>query len=306
MRLGLWANDDDLAAQRVAERARARGHDVSLITPERDGADATDLSSWVVAGTDLDACDAHLVRALPSPFVVPREGEPAASVAQRAFQAQERVQLARAALAALEARGARVLNPAASQPFEDKPHQLAAFGRAALAMPRTLITSMPLAAARFVDALAAEGREAIAKPLLGGATARLVDAAVRARLATLGEAPLILQERVPGADLRVTVVDGVVVSAVVIDSATLDYRDDPAYAAGAGRYGTVELDDVTRALAVRAAACCHHVVSGVDLKQTADGRAVLLEANAAPAWLDIEEKTGAPITDAVLDALGLR
>ena len=170
-------------------------------------------------------------------------------------------------------------------------------------MPRTLIASLPLAAVRFVDALAAEGVQAIAKPLIGGATAKLIDAAARARLESLGPAPIILQERVPGDDVRVTLVNGAVVSAVTIPSAALDYRDDPAYAAGAASYQALDLPRAAREVAVRAAALCAHRISGVDLKRTADGRFVLLEANAAPRWLDIEEKTGAPITDAVVELL---
>lgn len=303
MRLALWASEDDLAAARVRALAEARGHAVTAVTPGALGADATDLASWVLSAADLDACDAHLVRALPSPFVAPAEGDDAAAVARRAFEAQERVQLAHAALADAEASGARVVNPCASLPFEGKPSQLGAFLRAGLPVPRTLITSLPLAALRFVDALAAEGVQAIAKPLIGGATAKLIDGAARARLSSLGPAPIILQERVPGDDVRVTLVGGAVLSAVVIPSATLDYRDDPAYLAGHASYRTIELPNAASALVLRAAALCAHVVSGVDLKRTDDGRFVLLEANAAPRWLDIEEKTAAPISEAVLSLL---
>ncbi len=303
MHLGLWANDDDLAALHLGVRMEERGHTVTRITPGRVGADATDLVSWVVSGADLDACGAHLVRALPSPFVVPAPAEPAASVARRAFEAQERVLLAHAALAAAEAHGTRVINPCAALPFESKLYQLGAFARASLPVPRTIVTSLPLAAERFVDALAAAGAQALAKPLIGGATARLVDGAVRERFATLSASPIIVQERIVGDDVRVTVVDGKVVSAVVIESDAIDYRDDPAYAAGRARYRVTELPDDALTLAARAATLCAHRVSGVDLKHARDGRYLLLEANSAPRWLDIEEKTGAPITQAVMAVL---
>ena len=304
MQLGLWANTDDLTAHHVRERLVERGHAVTLITPDRLGGDATDLASWVLSGADLDSCPVHLVRALPSPFVLPAAGEAAEPVARRAFEAQERVLFAHAALSAAEARGARVINPCASLPFESKAHQLGAFTRAGLPSPRTLITSLPLAAERFVEALAAEGAQTIAKPLIGGATARLVDDAVRERLVSLAASPIILQERIVGDDVRVTVVDGAVVSAVVIESDALDYRDDRAYAAGHARYRPIDLPDDVRGLALRAAALCAHVISGVDLKRASDGRFVVLEANGAPRWLDIEEKTNASITAAVLTALG--
>jgi glutathione synthase/RimK-type ligase-like ATP-grasp enzyme len=303
MHLGLWAADDDIAAHQLAATARSRGHAVTHVTPGRTGADATDLSAWVFGGVDLDPCTAHLVRELPSPFVTPDIGETPAEVARHAYEAQERVLLAGAALTALEARGARVVNPCASHAFESKPHQLAAFARARLAMPRTLVTSLPFAATQFVDALAAEGQQAIVKPLIGGATARLVDDAVRARFTSLAASPVILQERISGDDVRVTVVDARIISAVRIPSDALDYRDDPTYAAGAARYEAIALPAEAHALVLRAASLCHHVVSGVDLKLTEHGRFVVLEANASPRWLDIEKKTGARISDAILDVL---
>lgn len=303
MAIALWATDDDLTAARLRALLHGRGCAVTVVTPSAPGADATDLSSWVLAGADLDGCEVHVVRALPSPFVLPRPGEEPAAVARRAFEAQERVLLAQAALAAVEARGGRVINPCASLPLESKPSQLGALARAGLPVPRTLITGLPMAAERFVDALAAEGLQAIAKPLIGGTTARLIDDAARAHLGALGPAPVILQERVVGDDVRVTVVDGAVVSAVVIQSAALDYRDDPAYASGGARYQPMTLPDQARELALRAASTCMQVISGVDLKRTRDGRFVVLEANAAPQWLDIEEKTGAAISAAVATLL---
>lgn len=54
--------------------------------------------------------------------------------------------------------------------------------------------------------------------------------------------------------------------------------------------------------AALAAPPCHQVVSGIDLKLGAGGY-VMLEANSGPVYLDIEQKTGAPITDAIADAL---
>jgi glutathione synthase/RimK-type ligase-like ATP-grasp enzyme len=47
------------------------------------------------------------------------------------------------------------------------------------------------------------------------------------------------------------------------------------------------------------------VLSGVDLKHDGD-RWVLLEANSSPAYLDIERRTGAPISAALLDAIAAR
>ena len=52
-----------------------------------------------------------------------------------------------------------------------------------------------------------------------------------------------------------------------------------------------------------AARLCRQVLSGIDLIQRAGGEYAILEANSAPVYLDIERKTNAPITDAILDYL---
>jgi glutathione synthase/RimK-type ligase-like ATP-grasp enzyme len=54
---------------------------------------------------------------------------------------------------------------------------------------------------------------------------------------------------------------------------------------------------------LKSSTLCRHVLSGVDLKRRANGDYVLLEANSAPVYLDIEQKTGAPITARILDYL---
>jgi glutathione synthase/RimK-type ligase-like ATP-grasp enzyme len=130
-----------------------------------------------------------------------------------------------------------------------------------------------------------------------------VDERTRAHLAKLNDTPVLLQERIVGDDVRVTLVGDAVVSAVRIASDAVDYRDDSAYAAGRPRYAPLELPQAAVALAREAARTCAHVIAGVDLKRTPEDAWVVLESNAAPRWLDIEETTGAPITAAVLAAL---
>lgn len=47
-------------------------------------------------------------------------------------------------------------------------------------------------------------------------------------------------------------------------------------------------------------------LSGIDLKRRPSGEYVVLEANSAPVYLDVEQKTGARITDTVIDWLELQ
>ena len=48
---------------------------------------------------------------------------------------------------------------------------------------------------------------------------------------------------------------------------------------------------------------CGLVFSGIDFILQADGRWVFLEANSSPIYMDIEQKTKSPITDALADFL---
>ena len=61
----------------------------------------------------------------------------------------------------------------------------------------------------------------------------------------------MVQERVHGERLRVTVVGEEIVSAVVIESDDLDSHDDPAYQAAA-RYREAELSEEARQIAFAA------------------------------------------------------
>jgi glutathione synthase/RimK-type ligase-like ATP-grasp enzyme len=127
-----------------------------------------------------------------------------------------------------------------------------------------------------------------------------VDDALYARLDAIASAPAIFQQRIVGADVRVTVVGDRVVSAVEVESEDgVDYRRGAAYRAGASVYRSHALPADVASMSLRAAALCGHVLSGIDWKAGKDGY-VILEANSAPVYLDIEHKTGAPITEAVV------
>jgi glutathione synthase/RimK-type ligase-like ATP-grasp enzyme len=85
--------------------------------------------------------------------------------------------------------------------------------------------------------------------------------------------------------------------------AQVDYRSREAYRQGAQSYRRHALPRSAVSICLRAAKLCRHVLSGIDLKRRPSGEYVLLEANSAPVYLDIEQKTGDPITEAVLEHL---
>lgn len=300
MRIGIFANDPDPIGDVVEERVRARGHEALRISFRG----LLRGEPMQVSLDDPRMLDGAFIRHVPSQTALlgpPEQTETNERHWRKQMGQRERHSFALSLLSILELRGARMVNPpVASGPFEHKPFQLAALHAAGLPVPRTLATND----ADAVRAFAAHVGPVVVKPIGGGAPARLLDDEMTDRLGTLAATPALFQERVAGTDVRVTVVAGQVVSAVRIPSSTLDYREDPAFASGAAvAYREEPLTDDERALFVRAASVCAHVLSGIDAKRTTEGRLVLLEANAAPVYLEVEEKLGHAITDAIVDAL---
>jgi len=186
-----------------------------------------------------------------------------------------------------------------------KTWQLRLAPRAGLPIPRTLVTSSPAHAAAFLAALCGpRGPGAVAKSL---APARELSFHTRrqgmpgaAALEAVRRAPVILQERVPGTDLRATVVGR------QIFAAEFDAR------------GTAGEDDWRRAwrevrrsarpvrLPPRVARAIRSLVgalgleyAALDLKRRPDGEIVFLEVNPAGRWLFVEDAAGLPITRAL-------
>jgi glutathione synthase/RimK-type ligase-like ATP-grasp enzyme len=308
MKIGIFGREDDPLSEHTESVARARGHEVLRVAFAQmlAGTSASfDGSSWRWRGEAIESCDGFVVRQYPAVHALlapPDETATSAQWYRRGMAQVERSIFAQSAIMDLELRGKPVVNPlVASAPYDHKPLQLSAFLRAGLRIPRTLVTSSADAVRAFDDDVRAKGGALITKPLAGGAHTMVVDDDVRARLMTIASSPVIVQERVRGADVRVTVVGGDVLSSVVIESEDpVDYRRGDAYGRGDARYARHTLPSDIAALCVRAAALCHHVLSGLDLKRADDGSYTILEANSAPAYLDIEKKTGAPITESVI------
>ncbi|UJF34221.1 ATP-grasp domain-containing protein [Paenibacillus hexagrammi] len=118
--------------------------------------------------------------------------------------------------------------------------------------------------------------------------------------------PVIFQEEIIGADVRVNMLNGQVLSAHVIcksDASILDYRTDPAYHTGQAQYEPVQLDAATITACDLAMKKLSLRFSGIDLRMTPQGEFVLLECNSMPAFLDIEIKTHSPIADNIIEAM---
>ncbi|MBI1949275.1 MAG: hypothetical protein HYS27_26545 [Deltaproteobacteria bacterium] len=310
MRLGIFGRLDDPLSTHTEQAARARGHDVARLPLSAmvDGTPgAFDGSEWLFAGHEVASCDAFVLRQYPAAHALLAPSETTHTAAdwfRRGMQQQERSAFAQSLLLDLELRGKPMVNRlGACQLYDHKPLQLAVLERLGAPLPRTIVTNFPQAARLFVDDVG----DAICKPLAGGAETRAVDAELLARLDLISTAPAIFQEKVGGPDVRVTVVGDRVVSSVAIESSTLDYRSGAAYQRGEARYLPHPLPAEVERLCLRVATALGHTLSGIDLKHPGGERGLhgylLLEANSAPVYLDIELKTGAPITAAILEWL---
>ncbi|MBI5498137.1 MAG: hypothetical protein HY904_24255 [Deltaproteobacteria bacterium] len=242
------------------------------------------------------------VRALPSTFPPLRPGaDGRALVAERWLTpfmlARERADVVTGLLLEWHARGVRLLNPPGPGGFaQNKLQQLLCGQRLGVPLPRTRVTNDPAAARAFIR----RHRQVIAKPASGGALARVVGP--REPLHALRASPVILQERIPGDDVRLFLLGGRVLSCRALrlpGAPVVDFRGSAAYQAGRATYEPVRLPADIRRAAVAWARANGLVLAGVDLRRTPRGRLVFLECNSSPIWLDQEEKTGDSVTAAV-------
>jgi glutathione synthase/RimK-type ligase-like ATP-grasp enzyme len=188
-----------------------------------------------------------------------------------------------------------------------KPHQLAAAERAGLRVPRTLVTNDPERARAF---LAAAGRRPVVHKALHATprdwrTTRLVRAADRRRLASIRLAPVILQEYVPGVDVRVTAVGGALFAAAIDARRTRSPHDfRPAFDDARVEPASLPAGVASRLRALLRALGLSY--AAIDLRRREDGEHVFLEANPSGQWLFVERRTGLPITAAVAALLAGR
>lgn len=302
MKIGVVGYSKDPLTLHTIQVGRGLGHDVELIdlVGMSNGVPVVyDGLGWMVGPHELDLFDGFIVRAYPGSAAL-HGSDPGARVTvseawQATMQQRDRHDFGVGCLMALEASGKTMINPPLrSFSYDKKPLQLAALVAANISVPRTLITNLAPAVRLFCEDVG----QAIMKPVGGGVETQLVTAEILAGLSQrLHDTPVIFQERIVGPDIRVTVVGGEIVSSVSIASHAVDYRLGEAYRAGNQHYATHTLPAKVAAACIKVAELNHLVLAGIDLKLNEQGEYFFLEANSAPVYLDIELKTGAPITE---------
>lgn len=196
-------------------------------------------------------------------------------------------------------RGGKVINPPA---IRSKFVQIYRLLEANIPIPKTCITNSPQVIKEFVN----EVGHAVYKPVSGGFFCRRVSEEFLDSIELFIREPAIYQEEIDGEDIRVNLLNKKVLSAHIIersDDKILDYRTDSLYKEGNTRYTPIELPSHVVDFCVKAAEILNLSFTGIDLKVNAKGQYYLIECNSMPAYLDIEFKTGTPITDYIIDYL---
>ncbi|MBK6687952.1 MAG: ATP-grasp domain-containing protein [Deltaproteobacteria bacterium] len=320
MRLAFFGSAYDPQVAHVLAVAAGRGHQVVVCGPEDwrgDGAVPHRLrieggvTSLDFGGGALHDVDGVWVRHLIPPFPVV-DTTPGLPPFDRdelfvlSMNLRERASLLFSAIDFLVAQGRPVLNPPApGLGIQNKPTQLMLMARAGVPVPETLVSDDPDQVRDF-----AKGRRVIFKPAAGGALAVELNPEHDESLGLIIKAPVIFQELVAGEDVRVTMIDDQILSAVVVETeeGQIDFRSSERYAAGLGTYREVQLPEgVVKAVrATRRALGLRFTGIDVRLDPARPEAFVVLEANPSPTYLDIERKLGHPISAGLVDALTVR
>ena len=207
---------------------------------------------------------------------------------------------------------ARWLNaPSAIFAAEDKPRQLAAALSLGLSVPATMVTNDPEAAVTFTH-----GGPTVAKPLRqalleeGGTgrvifTSRIGHGLVDVSAEAIRAAPMIFQREIPKIfDVRVTVVGESVFAASIHSQECAETVVD--WRRGSRPDLRHEVHNLPTTLVAACVALTRHFnlrFGAIDLVLDQDGKYWFLEINPNGQWAWIENRTGLPITSAIVDEL---
>ncbi|MFO7568145.1 MAG: hypothetical protein R6X02_36225 [Enhygromyxa sp.] len=293
---------EDAHANAVYQGVRARGHEPVVLDalqfpeylPIALGHQLDDIS---IDGRAIGRPAAVYVRSLyqsPAGFGVEADEAMREDWRRTVMAFRERSTLLTAILLRWEQLGCALYNPASVGTNITKPYQIALLRAAGLPVPETLWTNDPAAVKRFCA-----GREAIYKPVSGGAATRKItpDDLADERLAKLAGAPVCFQELLPGDDLRVYVIDGRVVCALRITTDAIDFRQNEQ------RLEAIELEPEIARICVRAAEVIGLPYTGMDIKADRSGRTKILELNPSAMFLGFEQQAGVDICGPLCDAL---
>jgi hypothetical protein len=294
MAIGIVGDPEDLTSVYLGWLAGKRGTEVAWLAERTLGADwawhiERDLALVLVAGVPAPF-DGLYVRLNPEPGLP--DGIELEHAKAQAFAVERRAGLQ----FALDRYPGLVVNrPAAGRSNGSKPYQMNRLAASGLAVPAWVTTNDPDMVRDFVAA-APDG--AIYKAVSGlRSRVRRVDDELERALVE-GTTPVLVQEFVPGREVRIHTLGGLAF-ATAVTSAEIDYRYDEN---GAGYRATEAPPELAR-LCSAIAAAEGLVIAGFDFRVSADGTWYCLEMNPVPTFMPYEMATGQPIGNAVLDLL---
>jgi glutathione synthase/RimK-type ligase-like ATP-grasp enzyme len=240
------------------------------------------------AGRDVSRPTGALVRLHPEPSV--RDGLGISDDLHPQYASERRA----AVQHLLDAVPFPVVNrPSAGRSNGSKPLQMAQLVAAGFAVPRWLVTNEAEAAREFV---ADCGDGAVVKAVSGlRSHVRWWNDVTLERLQA-GTVPCLIQEYVPGCDVRVHVVDTRVFGSQVTAD-VVDYRFDTEHAS----YDARPVPDDIGLLCCDTARADGLLLAGLDFRVDSTDRWWCLEMNPVPTFLPYEAATGHCIGDAVVD-----
>jgi ribosomal protein S6--L-glutamate ligase len=209
----------------------------------------------------------------------------------------------------IEDRGIPVMNSArAIERAVDKFLTTALLHEAGLATPETVVCESAADAMAAVIRMLDDGAEVIIKPLFGSmghGLVRVSDREVAWRVVrTLRQLKSVfyVQRAIEhrGGDIRAFVIGGRVLAAIERTAPAGDWRTNVARG---GTARSVDLPASWQDMAVRAAVAVGAEYAGVDLIESHDGQAYVIEVNAIPGWQGLQHATGIDVAAAIVDHL---
>jgi len=193
-----------------------------------------------------------------------------------------------------------VNHPSCAYSNYSKPFQVELLARAGFDVPRSLVTNIPAEARRFYDAC--DGRVIFKGTSNVLTLAQQLKPEQLTRTELLPHCPTLFQEYVAGVDYRVHVV-GEVTFVTRLVSEDEDYRRSTLVA---GEAIIAEPASLPAPIVEKCIAFTKQlglIVSGIDFKENDAGRIVALECNPYPQFTFYEQRSGQPITRAIVDYL---
>jgi glutathione synthase/RimK-type ligase-like ATP-grasp enzyme len=185
--------------------------------------------------------------------------------------------------------------PSSGRSNGSKPHQMRLLAAAGFTVPSWMVSNDPASVDEFTHGCS-DGF--IYKSCSGlRSQVRYLDIDVLQKLHE-GTTPIVVQEYIPGKDVRVHTIKRMVFSTEISGSA-VDYR----FEREGSKYRPTSVPEFIAELCCRVAEQEGLVIAGFDFRVTQDQQWYCLEVNPVPNFLPYEMSTGQPIGNAVIDVL---